>query len=53
MKHKLTCEQVTALLNFYIEDSLSSKLKEYVKEHLENCSECMEKYDKQIYGNSK
>lgn len=44
MKHKLTCEQVTALLNFYIEDSLSSKLKEYVKEHLENCSECMEKY---------
>lgn len=44
MNNRLTCEQVSALLNFYIEDSLSSKLKEYVRQHLENCPECMEKF---------
>ncbi len=44
MHNQLTCEQVTALLNFYIEDSLSSKLTEYVRQHLESCPACMEKY---------
>ena len=44
MNNQLTCEQVTALLNFYIEDTLSSKLKECVRRHLENCPECMEKF---------
>lgn len=44
MNNRLTCEQVTALLNFYIEGSLSCKLTEYVKQHLNNCPECMEKF---------
>lgn len=44
MQNQLTCEQVSALLNFYVEDKLSSKLSEYVRIHLENCPACMEKY---------
>ncbi len=42
--HQLSCEQVVALLNFYVEEKLSSKLSEYVKEHLQNCPSCMNKY---------
>ena len=45
MEYKLTCDQVCALLNFYAEDKLSTKLTKYVKEHLENCPVCMEKYN--------
>ena len=44
MKHQLSCEQVAALLTFYAENKLSKKLAQYVKEHLETCSECMEKF---------
>ncbi len=44
MQNQLTCEQVTALLSFYAEDKLSSKLTEYVRQHLESCPSCMEKY---------
>lgn len=44
MHHQLSCEQVVALLTFYAEDKLSDKLSQYVKEHLEICPECMEKY---------
>lgn len=44
MQNQLTCDQVSALLSFYVEDKLSSKLSEYVRLHLENCPECMEKY---------
>ncbi len=46
MHHQLSCEQVVALLTFYVEDKLSDKLSQYVKEHLEICPECMEKYQK-------
>ena len=46
MKYQLSCEQVTALLSFYAEDKLSTKLARYVREHLEQCPECMEKYIK-------
>lgn len=44
MQHYLSCEQVTALLTFYAEDKLSAKLSKYIKEHLDNCPECREKY---------
>ena len=44
MQNQLSCEQVTALLSFYVEGKLSDKLTEYVKIHLDNCPECMEKF---------
>ncbi len=44
MQHQLSCEQVIALLTFFAEEKLSNKLAQYVREHLENCPECMEKY---------
>lgn len=44
MQYQLTCDQVSALLNFYVEDKLSTKLSEYVRQHLENCPSCMGKY---------
>ncbi len=44
MQNSLSCEQVTALLSFYAEDKLSSKLAQYVKQHLEKCPSCMEKF---------
>ncbi len=44
MQNQLTCEQVTALLSFYLEDKLSAKLSGFVKKHLENCPQCREKY---------
>ena len=43
MKHQLSCDQVTALLSFYAEGTLSCKLAKCVEEHLKNCPECMEK----------
>ena len=33
MQNQLNCEQVTALLSFYVEGKLSDKLTEYVKIH--------------------
>lgn len=44
MQYNLSCEQVTALLTFYAEEKLSTKLSQYVKEHLDNCPECRKKY---------
>ena len=44
MQNRLTCDQVCALLSFYTEDKLSDKLAMYVRIHLENCPDCMEKY---------
>lgn len=44
MHNQLTCEQVSALMNFYLEDKLSIKLSEFVRKHLESCPKCMEKY---------
>lgn len=43
MQHQLSCEQVTALLTFYAEGTLSNKLAKYVEEHLKICPECSEK----------
>lgn len=46
MQKQLTCEQVSALMQFYLENKLSYKLSEYVAQHLRNCPSCMEKYNK-------
>lgn len=44
MQHNLSCEQVIALLPFYVEEKLTDRLSKFVYEHLEKCPECMEKY---------
>lgn len=43
MKKELTCNQVSALINFYLENKLNPKLKEYVDKHLEKCPNCKKK----------
>ena len=52
MYQELTCEQVSALLSFYVEDKLSDKLSKSIWEHLQNCPECMNKFNqlKNIYN---
>ncbi len=45
MTNNLTCNQVGALLSFYIDDKLSSQLKQFVAAHLEICPLCREKYE--------
>lgn len=52
MQNELTCNQVIALMSFYAEDKLNSKLKQYVEEHLKKCSRCREVYlqSKKIAG---
>lgn len=44
MQNQLSCEQVNALMSFYVENKLSIKLSQCVKEHLEKCPVCMKKY---------
>lgn len=44
MNYGLSCEQVSALINFYAEGSLSETLTKYVKNHIENCQMCKEKF---------
>jgi len=48
MQQRLSCDQVSALMTFYIEDRLSTKLAEYVQQHLDICPVCREKYNKLI-----
>lgn len=43
-KKKLSCEQIGALLGFYAEGTLNILLRKLVKEHLENCPDCMAEY---------
>lgn len=45
MTVNLTCTQVGALLSFYIDDKLSSQLKQFVEAHLEICPTCAAKLD--------
>ncbi len=45
MTENLTCAQVSALLSFYIEDKLSSQLKQFVEAHLETCPTCRAKLE--------
>lgn len=42
---KLTCSQMEILISFYIEDELSSCLKNQVEEHLSECEKCSAKYE--------
>ena len=46
MQHQLNCNQVVTLLTFYIENKLDKSLSIAVREHLNNCRECSEKYEK-------
>ncbi|MCM1338803.1 MAG: zf-HC2 domain-containing protein [Muribaculaceae bacterium] len=43
MNKNLTCNQVSALINFYIEGKLNPRLKDYVDLHLEFCPACRKK----------
>lgn len=45
MTINLTCTQVSALLSFYIDDKLSSQLKQFVEAHLAVCPTCRAKLD--------
>lgn len=45
MTSNLTCTQVSALLSFYIEEKLSSQLKQFVEAHLEICPACRAKLE--------
>jgi hypothetical protein len=40
MKKELTCEQISALFEFYIEGTLTPKLTQYVNEHFKKCPVC-------------
>ncbi len=48
MQPQLNCEQVAALLTYYIENKLSDKMKTFVEIHLSTCKRCNEKYKKLI-----
>lgn len=45
MSVNLTCTQVSALLSFYIDDKLSTQLKQFVESHLEVCPTCRAKLE--------
>lgn len=45
MTINLTCTQVSALLSFYIDNKLSSQLKQFVEAHLATCPTCRAKLD--------
>lgn len=44
MQHNLNCNQVVTLLTFYIENKLDKQLSICVREHLNTCEKCQEKY---------
>lgn len=45
MTVNLTCTQVSALLSFYIDDKLSTQLKQFVEAHLDICPTCRARYE--------
>ncbi len=45
MNKNLTCNQVSALINFYIEGKLNPRLKEYVNLHIAKCPACRKKIE--------
>lgn len=45
MTANLTCTQVSALLSFYIDDKLSTQLKQFVEAHLDVCPSCRAKLE--------
>ena len=48
MKKKMNCEQISALITFYLNGTLSPTLTKYVQKHLEYCNSCQEKYCREI-----
>lgn len=55
MNKDLTCNQVSALINFYIEGKLNPRLREYVNLHIAKCPSCKKKIEdlKKILNNYK
>lgn len=45
MNKDLTCNQVSALINFYIEGKLNPRLREYVNLHISKCPACRKKIE--------
>ena len=45
MNKKISCYQVSALLNFYLEDKLNPALRDYVEQHLDKCPKCRMKVE--------
>ena len=43
MNKRLSCQQVSVLLHFYLENLLNPAIKDYVEQHLESCPKCQEK----------
>ncbi|MCQ2789353.1 MAG: zf-HC2 domain-containing protein [bacterium] len=48
MSKSLNCDQVSALLCFYVEDKLTVNLKDMVTRHLAVCKKCKDKYDEML-----
>ena len=46
MNKDLTCSQVSALINFYIENKLNPRLREYINLHIAKCPACKKKIKK-------
>ncbi len=45
MNKDLTCHQVSALINFYIEGKLNPRLREYIELHISKCPACKKKIE--------
>ena len=45
MNKDLTCRQVSALINFYIEGKLNPRLREYIDLHIAKCPACKKKIE--------
>lgn len=45
MNKDLTCSQVSALINFYIENKLNPRLREYINLHIAKCPACKKKIE--------
>lgn len=55
MNKDLTCEQVSALINFYLEGKLNPRMKECINLHMKKCETCRKKIEnlKRILNNLK
>lgn len=45
MDNNLTCNQVTALLSFYIQGRTNYQITNFIKAHLDECESCRQKYE--------
>ena len=44
MNNELTCNQVIALISFYLENKLNPRLKQHIENHLQICQKCKSFY---------